>query len=199
MEEKIKLKVLGLTMSQIQAGAYALILQQVDGPYRIPVVIGAAEAQAIAIIMENVKPPRPMTHDLFMSFTQAFGIQLESVFINKFEDGIFYSEMTFTDFERTIVLDARTSDAIAVALRSRAPIYTTRQVLEQTGIEIAPSEETEGDAEEEQTFEGIERPKLENYSIEELERTLARHIENEEYEEAAKVNEILNRKRGAKS
>lgn len=94
-ENRVRLKVMGLSYSQIQSGAYALILAQVGGPMRIPVVIGAAEAQSIAMKMENITPPRPMTHDLFVSFAHAFGVKLTEVFIYKFEDGIFSSEITF--------------------------------------------------------------------------------------------------------
>ena len=194
MEDKIRLRVLGLTFSQIQTGAYALILAQVDGPYRIPVVIGAAEAQSIAIILEGVKTPRPMTHDLFESFTHAFGIKLESVLINKFEDGIFSSELTFSDGERPGVIDSRTSDAIAIALRAKAPIYTVQEVIDEAGFEM---EVVSGEENEVPDFfnETEKEPRLENYAIEELERTLAKLIENEEYEEAAKVQAILNKKR----
>lgn len=120
MDDRIKLKVLGLSYNQLQSGAFALLLAQEDGPYRIPVVIGAAEAQSIAIRLESITPSRPLTHDLFMSFAQAFGVRLREVFIYKFEDGIFSSELTFDDGERQVVLDARTSDAIAIALRCRA-------------------------------------------------------------------------------
>lgn len=209
MKDRVRLKVLGISYSQIQTGAYALILAQVDGPYRIPVVIGAAEAQSIALRMESITPPRPMTHDLFVSFAHAFGVKLLEVFIYRFEDGIFSSELTFFDGERKVVIDSRTSDAIAIAMRTGAPIYTTREILDDTGfimevrndgsdsdsdaasVETAASESFENEVD--MTAEG---PKLENYAIEELERTLAKLIENERYEEAAKVNAILKRKRG---
>lgn len=194
-DNRIKLNVLGISYSQIQSGAYALILAQADGPVRIPVVIGPYEAQSIALRMEGVKPPRPMTHDLFMSFAHAFGVKLIEVFIYKFEDGIFSSELTFSDGERTVVLDSRTSDAIAIAMRTNSPIYTTKQILEETGFVM----EIQTDALEEKTetdviVENVE-PRLENYAIEELERTLNKLIEQENYEEAARVNEILQRKR----
>ena len=148
MDDRIKLKVLGLSYNQLQSGAFALLLAQEDGPYRIPVVIGAAEAQSIAIRLESITPSRPLTHDLFMSFAQAFGVRLREVFIYKFEDGIFSSELTFDDGERQVVLDARTSDAIAIALRCRAPIWTTRAILEETGfiIEDDPTAEQIGRA-----------------------------------------------------
>ena len=192
--QRIRLKVLGISYSQIQSGAYALILAQVDGPYRIPVVIGASEAQSIAIRLESIIPPRPMTHDLFVSFAHAFGVKLKEVFIYKFEDGIFSSELTFTDGERTIVLDSRTSDAIGIALRTKSPIYTTKEILDETGFIL---EETTADDSHRQVEEEMETesPKLENYAVEELERTLEKLIAQENYEEAAKVSEILNRKR----
>ncbi len=189
---RIRLKVAGISYSQIQTGAYALILAQADGPYRIPVVIGAAEAQSIAIRMEGITPPRPMTHDLFVSFAQAFGIKLKNVFIYKFEDGIFSSELTFSDGERQVIVDSRTSDAIAIAIRTKAPIYTTIDILNETGF-ILENDGHGDSSHDENTAE--QEPRIENYSIEELERTLARLIEQEQYEEAAKINEILKQKK----
>lgn len=196
MDSRIRLKVLGISYSQIQNGAYALILAQANGPYRIPVVIGAAEAQSIAMKMEGLTPPRPMTHDLFVSFAHAFGVKLKEVFIYKFEDGIFSSELTFADEDRTVTLDSRTSDAIAIAMRTGAPIYTTPEILDETGFVMEVREEESETEAEDEPETGHEEPRLENYAIEELERTLSRHIEREEYEQAAKVAEILNRKRG---
>ena len=192
--QRIRLKVLGISYSQIQSGAYALILAQVDGPYRIPVVIGASEAQSIAIRLGNKNTPRPMTHDLFVSFAHAFGVKLKEVFIYKFEDGIFSSELTFTDGDRTIVLDSRTSDAIGIALRTKSPIYTTKDILDETGF-ILEETETDDSHNPEDEENMTENPKLENYAVEELERTLEKLIAQENYEEAAKVSEILNRKR----
>lgn len=191
MNDRILLSVYGLTYSQLQSGAFALLLQQVDGPYRIPVVIGAAEAQSIAIALEGVQIPRPMTHDLFQSFTQAFGIRLVEVMIYKFEDGIFYSELTFTDDTRTIKIDARTSDAIAIAMRTNSPIYTTPEIIAETGFAV---EENENDVQEKTPAES--QPKLENYSIEQLEITLNQMIDEERYEEAAKVQALIDKKRG---
>lgn len=191
MSERIRLKVLGLSYSQIRTGAYALILAEADGPGRIPVVIGPSEAQSIAIRMESITPPRPMTHDLFVSFAHAFGVTLREVFIYRFEDGIFSSELTFTDGERTVTVDSRTSDAIAIAMRTSAPIYTIRAILEETGFEVEESiaEDLPDDEEAPQA------PKLENYAVEELERTLQKLIADENYEEAARVSRILEQKR----
>ncbi|MCH5244981.1 MAG: bifunctional nuclease family protein [Muribaculaceae bacterium] len=200
-ENRVRLRVVGLSYSHIQSGAYALILGQVNGPYHIPIVIGAAEAQSIALRMEGINPPRPMTHDLFSSMVHAFGIKLQEVFIYRYEDGIFSSELTFKDEERTVVLDSRTSDAIAIAMRTGSPIYTTLEILETTGFTMEVVEDEAGDDDGEETDAeeaAVREPRIENYAIEELERTLAKLIETEEYEEAARVNEILKRKRGAK-
>ena len=118
MEEKIKLRVLGISYCQTQSGAFALILGQTDGPVRIPVVIGATEAKAIATRLENINTPRPLTHDLLLNITHAFGIGVKEVFIYKFEDGIFSSEITLLDSEREVTIDSRTSDYIFFYFRS---------------------------------------------------------------------------------
>ena len=201
MDDRIRLKVLGISYSQLQSGAYALLLCEEKGPHKIPIVIGGAEAQSIAIRMEGIIPPRPMTHDLFVSFAHAFGVKLKEVFIYKFEDGIFSSELTFSDGERQIVLDSRTSDAIGIAMRSKAPIYTTREIIDETGFimeehDISDDDEASTESSHSSVSHTNDEPKIENYSIEELERTLDRLIREENYEEAAKVSEILKRKRG---
>ena len=199
--DRIALKVLGISYSHTQSGAYALVLAQVGGPIRIPVVIGASEAQSIAMKIEGITPPRPMTHDLMANFCRAFGMGLKEAFIYKFEDGIFYSEMTFSDSEREVSLDARTSDAIALAMRMGAPIFTTRAIMEETGF-VMEVEGREDQAQNEDdgsddSIQAMRVPDLERYSIEELEKTLARLIEREEYEEAARVSEILKRKKSS--
>lgn len=213
MDKRITLQVLGLSYSQLQSGAYALILAETDGPRRIPVVIGAPEAQSIAIVLEGIRTPRPLTHDLFVSFAHAFGVKLKEVYIYKFEDGIFSSELTFTDGERSVVIDARTSDAIALALRTGTPIYTTPEIVEATGFIIEDSEFTRRGELDESTLESDEddteealqelpqssyhaEPRPENFTIEQLEETLAELIEKEDYEEAERINAILRRKRG---
>lgn len=193
--ERIPLKVLGISYSQTQSGAYALILSQIGGPVHIPVVIGAAEAQSIAMKMEGVIPPRPMTHDLMCNFCRAFGVGLKEVFIRKFEDGIFYSEMTFADAEREVTLDARTSDAIALAMRTGAPITTTRAILEETGF-VMEQEGAGSSADTPAESDHMRMPPLESYAVEELEKTLASLIEREEYEEAARVSELIKKKKG---
>lgn len=200
MDDRVRLRVMGISYSQLQSGAYALLLAEEDGPHKIPVVIGASEAQSIAIKIEGIIPPRPLTHDLFVSFAQAFGVKLREVFIYKFEDGIFYSELTFSDGERTVVLDARTSDAIAIAIRTHVPILTTAAILRETGFifEDEPDDDTpahDGGNEDIRQAAYFAEPKLENYAVEELERTLEQLIEDENYEEAARVSEILKNKK----
>jgi bifunctional DNase/RNase len=117
----------------MQSGAYALILSE-DGPRRIPVIVGVSEAQSIAIALEALRPPRPLTHDLFVRFANAFQIRLLEVMIYKFDDGIFYSEMVFSDGTNEIRIDSRTSDAVAVALRMKADIYTLESIIQKCGI-----------------------------------------------------------------
>lgn len=209
MSKRISLHVLGLSYTQLQSGAYALVLAEDKGPRRIPVVIGAAEAQSIAIALEGIHPPRPMTHDLFVSFAHAFGVKLKEVYIYRFEDGIFSSELTFSDGERSVVIDARTSDAVAIAIRTGTPIFTTPEIVEQTGFIIDDSEFTRRGELDEEELESIDDddddstdalssyhadPRPENYTIEQLEQTLSELIEKEDYEEAARISEILRRK-----
>lgn len=134
MDRRIKLRVQGLTNSQIQSGAYALILAEEEGVRRIPIIVGTSEAQSIAIALERITPPRPLTHDLFATFAQAFGVCLREVFIYKFEDGVFYSELLFEEGVNTVRLDSRTSDAIAIALRVKCDIYTTPEIVRECGV-----------------------------------------------------------------
>ena len=194
-EDKVRLKVLGITYSQVQQGAYALVLEQVGGPYRIPVVVGVSEAQSIAVRLENIVPPRPMPHDRLVSMSHGFGISLDEVFIYKFDDGVFLSELRFSNDDRSIAIDSRTSDAIALSLRTGAPIYTTREILEQTGF-IIPDEEIKKD---EKT--GEEEPaeiRLDKLAVVELEKMLAGCVEREEYERAAEIKAVIDRKRANK-
>lgn len=145
MENKIKLRVQGLTNSQVQSGAYALILAEEDGKRRIPVIVGTPEAQSIAIALEYITPPRPLTHDLFVSFATAFDIKLKEVYIYKFEEGIFYSELLFTDGKREIPVDSRTSDAIAIALRAKCDIYVSESIMIEAGVVLDEDVEDNAD------------------------------------------------------
>ena len=191
-EERIRLNVLGITFSQVQAGAYALVLMEKGGVRRIPIIIGTPEAQSIAIFLEGLRPPRPLTHELFLSFAEALHVSLKEIFIYKFEDGIFYSKLLFLQDDKQIVLDSRTSDAIALAVRTEAPIYTTEEIMTSAGIIM----EDDPNAEESET----QRPQTQKFSyesmnIEELENSLNDAIGMENYEKASLLRDLIKKKR----
>lgn len=194
MTDRVKISVMGITHSQIQKGADAVLLTEDGGPHRIPVVVGIAEAQSIVAWMERVNLPRPLTHDLFRSVTRAFGIRVKEVFVSKFEKGIFFSEITFADGDREVVVDARTSDALAIALRSHAPIYTTREVIDETGF-IAEGFDDAPAADRDTTVDDASLLPLNRLAEEELQRMLAKCISTEEYERAAEIKAAIDEKR----
>lgn len=193
-EKKVKLRVLGVTYNQIQSGAYALILAEEGGKFRIPVVIGAAEAQSIAAKLENVQLPRPLIHDVFHTMTHAFWIVVKEVFIYKFQRGVFYSEITFSDGERDVRIDSRTSDAIAIALRTKTPIYTTSEILQNTGFSVTGDDTIVAD-ETVSVPEGMETVPLTRFAIPELEKMLQSSIVKEEYERAAEIKKVIDEKK----
>lgn len=199
MDDRIKLVIMGISYNPVRSGAFALLLADEEGEKRIPILIGASEAQAIGIKMQGVIPPRPMTHDLFCSLGQAFGIQLEEVFIYRFEDGIFSSEMTFRDREgKEAVLDARTSDAVAIAVRVGAPIYTTPEIMERAGLSLEEciTEDLNKDPEDKARQDSESEPQdPDDMSDEQLEKLLEQLTRDEEYEEAARINSILRQRR----
>ena len=190
MDDRVKLKVMGITYSQIQNGAYALVLAEENGDRRIPIIIGTAEAQSIAIRLEHLTPPRPMTHDLFASFAQGFGIRLREVFVYHYEDGVFSSELLFDDGTRQIRIDSRTSDAIAIALPTQSPIYTTEKIISEAGI-IFQEEPKEKKKEETKT---VKRKHLNDYSTKELKERLEEAVRTEAYEKAALIQQELKKR-----
>lgn len=190
-KKKIRLNILGLSYSQTQSGAYALILTEEEGERRIPIIIGGVEAQSIAIKLEGLTPPRPLTHDLFLSFAQAFGIVLLEVVLYKLEEGIFYSELVCQKGNDEVVrLDSRTSDAVALALRFNCPISTYEEIINKAGIII--------------DFDNIEEPKQTkrkgkrkssdygSYTTTELQQMLQKAIEKEDYEKASQIRDEIN-------
>lgn len=205
MSNRIKLRVQGLTSSQIQSGAYALILAEENGLRRVPIIVGTAEAQSIAIALEHLMPPRPLTHDLFISFSHAFNIELREVFIYKFEDGVFYSELTFLNGERTVKIDSRTSDAIAIALRVPCDIYISDEILEECSVvieddqlfeeEMNPDDSLEGMEPEDIKDEALLRKWLQLRDVEDLEARLEQAIQQENYEFAKIYKEELSRRK----
>ena len=187
-EDLIELKVLGITRSEVQAGAYALLLENADSTpdeaRRIPIVVGAAEAQSIAVHLEQVMPSRPLTHDLFVSLFHVYGIQLQYVTIYSFKDGVFAAMLHLTDGKTQVEIDSRTSDAIAIALRTSAPIYTTPEVMQLTSYEWRRDGEYKP-----------QRPvRLEDLPVEKLERRMQQYVDKEEYEKAARVKKIIAQK-----
>jgi bifunctional DNase/RNase len=201
-EKKIKLKVKGLANTQIQSGAFALILSD-EGLHRIPIIIGTLEAQSVAIALEGIRPPRPLTHDLILILMNAAGFHLLEVFIYKFEDGVFYSEIVMTDDCREIRIDSRTSDAIALALRTKSNIYTTETIIKQCGIVFDESNEmVENDNEQfsEKIFindlKDVSKLKkqIQNLHKKDIEDRMTKAIAEENYELAKIYNDELIRR-----
>jgi len=190
MEERVKLKILGLTYSQTQTGSYALVLGEESGDRRIPIMIGAFEAQAIALHLEELHPPRPLTHDLFKSFASAFSVVLKEVVINKLEEGVFYAELYFFNGEDIVIIDSRTSDAVALALRFKCPIFTTKDIMDKAGIvlEDPPEEGEKPIAESDDSISYADKSKSE------LDELLSKAIDEENYEKAAEIQEEMRRR-----
>jgi hypothetical protein len=198
--KKVKLNILGLSYSQTQTGAYALVLSESDGNRRIPIIIGAVEAQAIAIQLEGLKPPRPLTHDLFHNVALAFDIEITEVFIHKLEEGIFYAEIVCEQGSNRIRVDSRTSDAIALALRFECPIFTTEEILERAGIIMEFDESGDlhenGASDPNKSHKSTEgQNKYLEYSLDELKELLGEAIADEDYEKASKIRDEINRKK----
>ncbi len=195
---KIKLNVLGISYSQTQSGAYALVLSEEEGKRRIPIIIGGFEAQAIAIQLEGLTPPRPLTHDLFVSFAKSFGVELISVQIYKLEEGVFFSKLQCNDGKKDIYIDARTSDAIALALRFNCPIYTSNDILEKAGIVLDMDEGDEPQAEEKELPKSKPTAKESNIyngmSLSELNAALSEAILNEDYEKASRIRDEIKKR-----
>ncbi len=196
--KRVKLKVLGISYSQTQSGAYALILVEESGERRIPIIIGGFEAQAIVIKLENLDPPRPLTHDLFKSFAREFNIAIIEVVIYKLEEGVFYSRLLCNNGEKEISIDSRTSDAVALALRFGCPIYTTEEILEKAGIIITASDtETNPEPESDKLFE-TGNSMFENFTDEELYKMIDEAIKTEDYERAASIRDEIEKRKKRK-
>jgi bifunctional DNase/RNase len=193
---KVTLIVLGISYSQTQTGAYALVLGEENGNRRIPIIIGGFEAQAIAIQLEGLKPPRPLTHDLFFHFAVEYAISVEAVYIFRLEEGIFYSKLICTNGGKRVDLDARTSDASARALRFGCPIYTTAEILERAGIVFTNDPQPASVQPSPFRETRKKKPELQYMDIPELENMLNEAVMNENYEQASEIrDEIKRRKR----
>ncbi len=190
--QKVKLNILGLSVSQTQSGAYALVLTEENGERRIPIIIGPVEAQAIAIQLEGLKPPRPLTHDLMKNIVSAFEIKVVEAFIYKLEEGIFYSELICMREDQHVRIDSRTSDAVALALRFKCPIYTTEEILQRAGIIIDFEEQSGSSSESRKTSPGTE---YKNYTLAELNELLDEAVNNEDYEKASTIRDEITRRK----
>lgn len=200
----VKLTIKGISYSQTQNGAYALILNEIDGERKLPIVIGAFEAQSIAIALEKeIKPPRPLTHDLFKNFADRFDIVVKQVIIHKLVDGVFYSSIICERDRIEEIIDARTSDAIALALRFNAPIFTYKNILDKAGIflKINPLESEKKDDDVLTNLETFGTSTQETtdsiynqYSLQELNELLENAVVNEDYEKAVQIRDEISKR-----
>lgn len=193
--KKIQLEIIGLSYSQTQSGAYALVLSEVGGLRRLPIIIGGFEAQAIAIELENMVPSRPLTHDLFKCFVESFDVEIEEVLIYKLKEGIFYAKIICMKDGKTVEIDSRTSDAIALAVRFGCNVYTYESILSSAGIRmeeeemstVSPIETSEKPVQKDKTdFSRI--------PMKELEKKLNKAVQEEDYELASKIRDEINRR-----
>ncbi len=198
----VRLNIKGISYSQTQSGAYALVLSEVNGNRTLPIVIGAFEAQSIAIALEKeIKPPRPLTHDLFKTFADRFNIIIKQVIIHKLVDGVFYSSLFCERDKIEEIIDTRTSDAIALATRFNAPIFTYENILDKAGIYLKMKDELSAGEEDdlgiEQLIEEPEPTKKSTFSkdtLKQLNEKLDKAVQNEDYELAAKIRDEINKR-----
>jgi uncharacterized protein len=195
--KRVKLKVMGMSYSQTQSGAYALLLIEENGDRRIPIIIGGFEAQAIVIKLENLEPPRPLTHDLFKKFADQFKIAVTEVMIHKLEDGVFFSRLVCNDGTNEYSIDSRTSDAVAIALRFACPIYIAEDILEKAQLTNSPSDTEPGLAgESENKYEPNGR--YETYTDDELYKMIDDAVKTEDYERAASIRDEIDKRKKKK-
>ncbi len=191
---------MGLSSSQSQSGSFALILNEEEGGRRLPIIIGMFEAQAIAIEMEQILPNRPMTHDLFKSFADAFHFKVEEIVISDLREGVFYAKIMCTDGIKTVSIDARPSDAIAIGLRFKVPIYTFENIMSEAGILMNDSDEDEKPEKPAAKTTPASLPKktwqeeLKDMQPDQLQTLLEEALHNEDYEKAAIIRDELNRR-----
>ena len=195
--EKIELKIVGLSYSQTQSGAYALVLSERNGSRRLPIIIGGFEAQSIAIELEKMKPSRPLTHDLFKAFTDSFSIKIVEVVIYNLIEGVFYSKLICDKGGEKVEIDARTADAIAIGIRCGSPVFTYEHILSSAGIQLEDEIGAEAEIDNENDDDdsaAISGSELSALNTEELEALLQEAIDMEDYERASEIRDELNKR-----
>ncbi len=198
MDNTIELEILGLSSNHSQSGSFTLILGEIEGKRRLPIVIGMFEAQAIAIEIEKIIPNRPMTHDLFKSFSSNFGFSIEHILVSDMREGVFYAKIVCHNATKRVEIDARPSDAIAIAVRFDAPIYCSPAVMTEAAIEFNEEDEKKekqgsskgGSAESRKKSDSS----LKDFSLDKLNKMLDQAINNEDYEKAARLRDEINRR-----
>jgi bifunctional DNase/RNase len=192
--DKIKLEIVGMSYSQSQSGAYALILGEVNGNRRLPIIIGGFEAQAIAVELEKMKPSRPLTHDLLKSFADAYHVKVTEVIIDQFKQGVFHAKLICLHNNEETLIDSRTSDAVALAIRFKCPIFTYEKIMAEAGMlmdENSPAAETLT-----KPAPAAPEPAFDEFTLAELEEMLQKAVEHEDYEKASLIrDEIKKRKK----
>lgn len=192
--DKIRLEIIGMSYSQSQSGAYALILGEHKGIRRLPIIIGGFEAQAIAVELEKMKPSRPLTHDLFKNFAEHYNIFIREVIIDKFMEGVFFAKLICMQGDEESEIDARTSDAVALAIRFRCPIYTYENIMSEAGIVMEEKADELMDEEEEQHTGEADADEYGTNTMDDLNEKLKHAIDNEEYEKASKIRDEINKR-----
>lgn len=194
--EKVELKFLRITYSHTHAGAYALILAEKEGDRRLPIIIGGVEAQAIAIQVENIKPARPLTHDLFKNLADQLGIALKEVVINDLVEGIFHAKLVLTLGDNEVEVDARSSDAIALALRFACPIFTFEFIMSAAGLKVEDGDDDKEAAAKPEKVEKAEKKTIKTATLDDLKSMLDEALSDEDYERASKLRDELKRREG---
>ena len=189
--QKIELEIVALAHSMTQSNSYAVILGEVNGLRRLPIVIGGFEAQAIAVALENMHPSRPLTHDLMKNFMTAFNLQLQEVYICDLQEGIFYSKLVCYNSNDTIEIDSRTSDALALAVRFGCPVYVYEHILDQAGLTNEKADKVDMPATITKTTERSDLAKL---SLAELNQLLSEVLEQEDYIRAIDIRDEINKR-----
>ena len=193
--DKIKLEIVGMSYSQSQSGAYALILGETEGNRRLPIIIGGFEAQAIAVELEKMKPTRPLTHDLFKNFADHYDVNIQEVIIDQFRHGVFHAKLVCDFKGKLSLIDSRTSDAVALAIRFQCPVFTYESILSEAGIVMDDKEGEAGEPGRKPTVERKEKGSYGKLTIEELEDLLEKAVKSEDFEKASELRDEINKRK----